>query len=96
MKTTIESLNSIASEIEHYASISGASEHTATRFQEIAYYLRAHADAKTVLIGALQEIRRTQPQTVMNGNAKMTDPDHIKGGWNFHFIAREALEKATT
>ena len=46
-----------------------------------------------VRLGALQEIARTQPQTVMNGNARMGDPDHVKGGWNFHFIARDAINK---
>jgi hypothetical protein len=51
--------------------------------------------ANAILIGALQEIKRTPPQTVMNGKAKMSDPDHIKGGWNFHMMAREAIESAS-
>lgn len=45
----------------------------------------------TTLIGALQVIKRTEPQTVMNGNARMEDPPHMKGGWNYHFVAQDAI-----
>jgi hypothetical protein len=46
------------------------------------------------LLEALRLIASTKPMNGMNPDARMSDPAHIKVGWNVHWIARAAIGKA--
>lgn len=90
-----EAADTIEQQQSWIASLEAHARDADRMYKELETELAALQAHIKVLRDALELIERTRPVVVMNGSAKMDDPQDVKTNYNTVFIARKALAAQT-